>query len=216
MATEVIENPADDVLTAERQIEVSDADFEAIRAHTRHAIILIIPGLGSSGAEHWQTLWETKLPNAVRVEQDDWVHANKNEWVRKLNEYIERCGDEEIILIAHSLACPTVVHWVNEHAAITRAKILGALLVAPADVDIPVEGINDFSPLPLEKALPFKSIVAASEDDPIVAIERAEQFAQSWGAQIKKVGKRGHINAASNLGYWKQGIEFLQELLSDA
>jgi uncharacterized protein len=34
--------------------------------------ILVIPGLGGSGPEHWQTRWEGRLSTARRVEQDDW------------------------------------------------------------------------------------------------------------------------------------------------
>ena len=37
---------------------------------------LIIPGLNSSGLGHWQTWFETRLPDAVRVVQSDWKRAD--------------------------------------------------------------------------------------------------------------------------------------------
>ncbi|HJR23337.1 MAG TPA: alpha/beta hydrolase, partial [Dongiaceae bacterium] len=36
------------------------------------APVLIITGLGGSGPEHWQSLWQARLPDARRVEQADW------------------------------------------------------------------------------------------------------------------------------------------------
>jgi predicted alpha/beta hydrolase family esterase len=34
---------------------------------------LTVPGLGSSGTNHWQTLWEKQYPNNFkRVEQENW------------------------------------------------------------------------------------------------------------------------------------------------
>jgi predicted alpha/beta hydrolase family esterase len=39
---------------------------------TSDADLLIVPGLGGSGPDHWQTRWEQKLSTARRVEQSDW------------------------------------------------------------------------------------------------------------------------------------------------
>ena len=44
--------------------------------------ILIIPGWSSSGPDHWQTRWETRLPNARRVEQEDWYKPTRDGWAR--------------------------------------------------------------------------------------------------------------------------------------
>ena len=42
--------------------------------------ILIIPGLGGSEADHWQTRWEQKLSTARRVVQDDWDRPVLEAW----------------------------------------------------------------------------------------------------------------------------------------
>ena len=194
------------------EIEATNDKFAAIISATKDAVILIVPGFENSGDEHWQTLWQEKFPNAVRVEQDSWFKANKDAWVSKLNDYIKQCGDKKILLVAHSLACATIKHWADEYFATTRAKIIGALLVVPADVDIPVGGIEGFAPMPLGP-IPFNTMVVASEDDQIVSIQRAELFARSWRAQFRSVGKKGHINAASGIGNWPEGIGLLKELL---
>ncbi len=55
--------------------------------------------------------------------------------------------------------------------------------------------------------LPFPSIVVASTDDPCVSLDRAELFARSWGSRLVNLGKAGHINSASRLGSWPEGLE---------
>jgi uncharacterized protein len=36
------------------------------------APVIIVPGLGGSEDDHWQTHLERSLPGAIRVHQDDW------------------------------------------------------------------------------------------------------------------------------------------------
>jgi hypothetical protein len=60
--------------------------------------------------------------------------------------------------------------------------------------------------------LGFLSTVVASTNDPYVSLERASQFAQSWGSRLVNVGDGGHINSESGLGDWPEGFALLQEL----
>ncbi|MCC9134953.1 RBBP9/YdeN family alpha/beta hydrolase [Pontibacter silvestris] len=173
------------------------------------AKVLILPGLGSSGPEHWQSLWEARNPMFKRVEQENWDAPNCKDWVRKLQEEVQQFT-EDIVLVAHSLACITVVHWARQYPR----SIKGVLLVAPPDVereDFPNE-VTGFSPIPLVK-LPFKSVVVASTNDEYVSIERARFFSENWGSEFINVGALGHINSASGLSDWKEGQELLQKLL---
>lgn len=48
--------------------------------------ILILPGLGSSGPEHWQSLWEASNPAFRRVVQRDWDYPDLEDWVETLNK----------------------------------------------------------------------------------------------------------------------------------
>lgn len=174
-------------------------------------IILILPGWQDSGPEHWQSFWLKKYPNAIKVEQTDWMYPKKEEWVKTLNEYIEK--HKEIILVGHSLACATIAHWSQDYFSPSN-KIKGALLVSVPDVEtknFPKE-ITNFSPMPIKK-LNFKSIVVASEDDPYVSIERAQYFAECWGAEFINIGPHGHINSSSGFGEWEQGQKLLNQLI---
>ncbi|MGI8570047.1 MAG: alpha/beta hydrolase [Methylocella sp.] len=44
------------------------------------AEILVIPGLGGSGPDHWQSRLEAKIPTARRVVQADWEHPALDAW----------------------------------------------------------------------------------------------------------------------------------------
>jgi predicted alpha/beta hydrolase family esterase len=169
---------------------------------------LTVPGLGSSGLAHWQSLWEKQYPEMFhRVEQINWDLPVCQEWVEKLDEEVRNLT-KSTYLIAHSLGCLTVVHWAEKY---NSKKIRGAFLVAPPDVENSkrLSFIEGFSPIPTGK-LPFESVVIASTTDQYASIERANQFAQTWGSTFINIGKKGHINATSNLGHWEEGQELLK------
>ena len=46
--------------------------------------VLVIPGWGDSGPEHWQSLWEKAHPDFQRVVQRDWLYPIRREWVETL------------------------------------------------------------------------------------------------------------------------------------
>jgi uncharacterized protein len=176
---------------------------------TKTANVLIVPGLYNSGPAHWQTLWEKKHPEYLRVVQSEWETPNCTDWIQTLDQAIVRAGSP-IVLIAHSLGCATVAHW----SAAFKSPILGALLVAPSDVEAPSypPGTTGFSPMPLAK-LPFRSIVVASRNDQYVALDRARQFSAAWGSEFHDVGAAGHINTDSGFGEWPEGQRLLQRFL---
>lgn len=97
----------------------------------------------------------------------------------------------------------------------TLAKIAGALLVAPADVEssehTPEETWN-FAPIPLNN-LKYPSAVITSSNDPYISVERAEFLSKNWGSRFYNVGQKGHLNFASQLGLWKEGQEILETLI---
>ena len=170
---------------------------------------LIVPGLGNSGPEHWQTFFENSGDNFKRITQQEWDAPVCNDWVAAIDKSVSDYDAASVILIGHSLGCTTIAHWATRY----KKKIKGALLVAPSDVEaqeytFPAKG---FSPTPTEK-INFKTIVVASEDDPWVSLQRAKHFAENWGSEFVNIGKAGHINAASGHKEWKEGFEILKRL----
>ena len=173
---------------------------------------LILPGLWSSGPNHWQTLWETSDPTCRRVAQAEWETPRCADWVATLDDAVAHSADP-VLLVAHSSACALVAHWVRDASAANLERVRGALLVAPSDPEGPSypEGPTGFAPMPLVR-LPFPSIVVASRDDQYVTIERAREYATAWGSELVDVGDAGHINSSSGLGSWPAGYGLLQRL----
>jgi predicted alpha/beta hydrolase family esterase len=176
------------------------------------ASVLLVPGLSNSSPEHWQSLWQTKHPEYLRVQQADWETPRCADWIRTLHQSILSVGKGPLVLAGHSLACATIAHYAAKHAD-CEGRVAAAFLVAPSDVEAPTypPGSTGFDPMPLRK-LPFRSVVAASTDDPYVTLERAEFFARSWGSRLIKIANAGHINAASGHGPWPEGEAWLEQL----
>jgi len=174
--------------------------------------VLIVPGLGDSGAEHWQSLWEATDPRFHRVRQRDWELPSLPEWVEALDVAVKGAPTPPLI-VAHSLGCALVAHWFGR----MRRPVAAALLVAPADVDSPEHTppeVRCFRPIPLDR-LPFPSTVVGSSDDPYVAPARARWFAQRWGSRFVLIEEAGHINTESKLGEWPEGRRLLAALESE-
>ncbi|TMA24657.1 MAG: alpha/beta hydrolase [Deltaproteobacteria bacterium] len=178
--------------------------------------LLTIPGLWSSGPDHWQTYWERERKHTRRVEQENWETPKRADWIERIRAAV-RNAPGPVVLAAHSLGCAAVAHLARQATPSELARIKGALLVAPSDVESPKypPGTDGFVPMPLER-LPFKAAVVISSDDEWVTPERARQFASAWGARIVEVGAKGHLNSASKLGSWPEGQALLRDLGLDS
>ncbi len=164
---------------------------------------LIIPGWAGSGPDHWQSYWEQDLAGAARVEMPDWLEPKRDAWLTALDSAIA-ASSEPPILVGHSLGCIAVAHW----AALGRGRVRGALLVAPPDLDRPIDVLAEFAPVPREP-LPFPSRIVASDDDPYARLAYSRALADAWGSDITVLEGAGHINAESGLGRWRDGHAWL-------
>ncbi len=185
-------------------------EFASFDMH--HSTTLILPGLGNSGPEHWQTAFERADVTSVRVVQDEWDAPACADWVTRLDEVVAATAGS-IVLVAHSSSCALVAHWAAAASDVARAKIRGALLVAPSDptgARYPV-GPTGFAPVPMT-TLPFTTIVVASDDDQYVTLERAKEYAAAWGAELVTLHGAGHINASAGFGAWPEGAALLASL----
>ncbi len=176
--------------------------------------ILSLPGLYNSDAGHWQSVWESHLPDFRRVQQHNWQMPQRNEWVETLAAEISSV-DDDIVVVAHSLGCALLAWWLQTQLPGTAevGKVKAALLVAPPDVARAGFPAPSFSPMPLQR-FPFASTVIASDDDPWCELAVAEQWAKAWGSEFHCIGAKGHINSGSGLAQWKPGQKWLSELIS--
>lgn len=102
--------------------------------HSERVRYVLVPGWYGSEDAHWQSHWQRALPNASRVEQQDWITPLRADWIAELDAEIRR-QPGPVVLIAHSLGCVTVALWAAQAERRVRDQVRGALLVAPADVE---------------------------------------------------------------------------------
>jgi uncharacterized protein len=171
--------------------------------------VLTLPGYNNAGPQHWLTLWESSHPGVRRVEQSDWDHPVRADWIAALESVVAVAGGP-LLLAAHSLGAITVAHWAQTGSA---DRVAGALLVAPADVEQPdtPADLRDFAPIPRVR-LPFPSIVVTGSDDSWVSVGRAAEFANAWGSRLVVIDGGGHLASGSGLGDWTEGWQMLRGL----
>lgn len=183
--------------------------FDPSMPSTIHTLTL--PGWQNSGPSHWQTRWEA-AHGFVRVEQSDWDHPLRGDWMARLEETVlAQMGP--VALVAHSLGCQLVAAWAS-HSAHT-SRVAAALLVAPPDTarpDMPPQ-LSSWRRI-TQQPLPFPATVLFSTDDPFCAPERAQVMAAAWQVPAFSTGPRGHLNAESGLGDWPEGLAYLNALMA--
>ena len=171
--------------------------------------ILIVPGLRDAVTRHWQTLLEARLRAAgtpvagvLPMGREDLSCSARVAEIERAAQAIEG----PLVIVAHSGGCIMVAHWARQ----TRRAVRGALLATPPDFEKPMpEGYPTVAALraggwlPVPRArLPFRTIVAASRNDPLASFARVVGLANEWGAELDDLGYVGHLNPASGHGEW--------------
>ncbi|MGI8771724.1 MAG: RBBP9/YdeN family alpha/beta hydrolase [Acidobacteriaceae bacterium] len=183
------------------------------KSHARDFVlprILMQPGWQNSGPQHWQTLWERRLGSAAsRVEQRDWFHPDKEEWLAALKAYVV-AEERPAVILAHSMGCIATA-MLLANGGMEKSRIAAAVLVAPADTERPGEeaALSNFAPIP-NCALGVPTLVIASSDDPYCPVERARAFVDAWQADLHILANAGHINAESGFGPWPDGWQLVE------
>lgn len=188
-----------------------------------HPTVLIVPGLREAVPQHWQTLLEASLRAAGRpvasvppMGRDDLDCARKVAAIETMAWSV----DGPIVIVAHSGGCVMLAHWARR----TQRAVHGALLAAPPDFDQELpEGYptlqalraGGWLPVPRER-LPFRSVVAASRNDPLARFERVAELAQAWGSRLDDLGDVGHLNPASGFGPWPGVEQYIAALSAPA
>lgn len=177
--------------------------------------VLIVPGLRDHVESHWQTILAAQLPKSVTVPRMEVDKLSNSTWVALLERTLQAIAGP-VVLVAHSGGVMITVHWAQKH----RRPIQGALLAAPPDFETPLPDgyptletlqANGWLPTPRER-LPFRSIVAASTNDPLGRFDRVAELAAAWGSQLVDVGAVGHLNPAAGYGPWPRAEAFVREL----
>ncbi len=176
-------------------------------------LCLTIPGLDNSGPGHWQTIWERERHDCLRVQLGMWSDPHRNVWISRIDQAVG-AAQGPVVLVAHSLGCHAILWWASLLGEQARGNVVGALLVAPPDVDRPDADprIARFSPTP-RAMLPFPAVLVAGSDDPWSEPAKSEELAGACGAHYVLLDGVGHINVQSGLGAWTEGQRLLERLL---
>lgn len=176
---------------------------------------VVVPGVGGSEEDHWQTQWEQEWgPDAVRIVPRSWDAPDHDDWVDAVDRAVRSLdvAHGEVVVVAHSLGCWAATEWLAEAVG---SSVRGMMLVAPPDPAGAAFAAAAGPTFARMRARPLDcaSVVVASTDDPYCPLEEAELLAAGWGSELRVVGARGHINAASGLGAWQEGRDVLEGLL---
>ena len=173
----------------------------SLKLSSSPAPVIIVPGLRDSGPAHWQSLWERRLPNVVRVHQERWDEPDLERWSQRVADVLERTSPAWIV--AHSFGCLASVRALAQ----TGRAVRGVFLVAPADP----EKFGIETQLPHEP-LGVKGAMIGSLSDPWLSWQKAERWAARWKLPLLCAGSAGHINVDSGHGHWPEGWNLFQRL----
>lgn len=177
--------------------------------------VVIVPGLRDHVEAHWQTHLAHALPNAVTVPP---LTSDKLSLSARVDAIERALADitGPVILVAHSAGVLMVAHWAARH----QRAIKAALLVTPPDLDSlwpasypqPDElRSHGWTPLP-RQPLPFKTLVAISDNDPLASPEAVRRLAADWQADTIALGAVGHLNPAAGFGPWPLALDLIRQL----
>ena len=179
--------------------------------------VLIVPGLRDHVPQHWQTLLAARLPRVQAVPPMGREDLDCERRVQAIEEAVGATTGP-VLIVAHSGGCVMVAHWAR--VTVHAARVKAALLATPPDFDRPMpEGYptldaletGGWLPVPRQR-LPFRSLVAASRNDPLGRFERVAQLAADWGSELLDLGEVGHLNPSSGYGEWPMATALIEQL----
>lgn len=180
---------------------------------------LIVPGVGGSNSDHWQSWLERQLKSSSRVQQD-WNHPMLSTWTANLAEALLQAPDA-VQIVAHSFGCLTSLACLAQFPEFNQ-KVKKLILVAPANpARFGPQGFVTTAEQPwaaapesyqqyflqLQPKVPTEMII--SENDPWLAFDDAQQLSQAWAVPSRNLGQVGHINVDSGFGYFPEIFDHL-------
>lgn len=183
---------------------------------------LIVPGVGGSEAQHWQSWLQHVLPDSERVEQQNWHQPVLQQWAAQLTKVVQQ-QNKPVQIVAHSFGCLTSVAALKQHPELAD-QVDSLILVAPANPErFSATGLRQSGQASIAQllpntfagsTLPVPSLLIASQTDPWLDFEAAKILASQWQSRLVALGNAGHINVAAGFGTWPQLLPYLDLLTS--
>ena len=131
---------------------------------------LIVPGVGGSEYQHWQSWLQRQLTSCSRIQQQDWNQPVLNNWVARWVATVEQI-QQPLQIIAHSFGCLTSVAALAWHPEL-QTKVKRLILVAPAnparfgEAGFARDSQQDYSALFQQLHINVPTQMLISENDP--------------------------------------------------
>lgn len=174
---------------------------------------VIVPGVGGSEAQHWQSWLQQQLVSSSRVQQKYWDRPVLSEWV---SQFVKTVAEIKapIQIVAHSFGCLTSVAALAEHPEL-KAKVKNLVLVAPAnparfgESGFARHSLTDYKQYFYQLNIDVAATLLISENDPWLNYVDALQLAQAWQLTPINLGPVGHVNVASGYGPFPEIFNYL-------
>lgn len=174
---------------------------------------VIVPGVGGSEHDHWQSVLQRQLVSCSRVEQKDWNLPVLKDWIAEFVNTVDAV-QQNIQIVAHSFGCLTTVAALAQHPRLAK-KIKSVILVAPAnparfgEAGFARLSQTDYQAYFHNLKIHVPTTLIISENDPWLNFSDALQLADAWDLTPVNIGLAGHINVASGFGTFPQLQNFL-------
>lgn len=174
---------------------------------------VIVPGVGGSEAQHWQSWLQQQLVSSSRVQQKHWDRPVLSEWVAQFVKTVAAVK-APIQIVAHSFGCLTSVAALAEHPELS-AKVKNLVLVAPAnparfgEAGFARHSLTDYKQYFHQLNIDVPTTLLISENDPWLGYFDALQLAQAWKLTPINLGQVGHINVASGFGPFPDILNYM-------
>ena len=174
---------------------------------------IIVPGVGGSEYDHWQSKLQRELMSCFRVQQHDWNLPILKDWIAQFIETINKT-ECPVQIVAHSFGCLTTVAALAQHPEILN-KVKKVILVAPAnparfgEAGFARNSIGNYESYFHEIKINVPTEMIISENDPWSEFESAQKLAKAWKIKPRNLGRVGHINVASGFGHFPEIYEHL-------
>ncbi len=174
---------------------------------------IIVPGIGGSDHNHWQSWLQRRLTSCSRVQQQDWNKPFLAQWVESFVS-VTSLIETPIQVVAHSFGCLTTVAAVQQYPELAK-KIKKLILVAPANPSrfgengFARDSLGNYADFFNRIKLNIRAEMIISENDPWLNFEDAQALAQAWNIQAINLGQVGHINVDSGFGPFPEIYDYL-------
>lgn len=165
---------------------------------------VIVPGVGGSEHEHWQSWLQRQLMSCSRVEQNDWNLPILQNWISAFLETVQSTSTP-VQIVAHSFGCLTSIAALNQYPELTH-RIKKMVLVAPANPErfgesgFARDSAKNYKDYFHSLKLNVPTEMLISENDPWLSFNDAKELAYAWKTQPINLGQVGHVNVASGFG----------------